>query len=128
MEENDFIQKASMIYAQTWLQRHQPDSPIKLAQEAYAFADHLLKLIGKKTTPEDDAKKIYLGRLPFNVRTLNCMKNMKLNTLYDLLKTGRFTLQRTKNFGKKSILHIDDVLKDMGYELTERGIEWKQHT
>ena len=121
LENKEFIQKASVIYAQTYMQKYHVQPAIDLAQEAYTFAERLCGLIDGKI--EDNSKEMLISKLCLNVRSSNCLRNKKCHTVYDLLKIGRNGLQETRNLGTKSIIQIEKALKYRGYELTERGIE-----
>ena len=51
-----------------------------------------------------------LQDLPFNVRTLNCLKAAEIETVGDLVKTPRESFLKFRNFGKKSLEELDDFL------------------
>ena len=50
--------------------------------------------------------------LPFNVRTLNCLKAAEVETVGDLVKIQRESLRRFRGFGKTSLEELDKFLTD----------------
>ncbi len=56
--------------------------------------------------------KTKLSELKLSVRALNCLKSAEVDTLGDLVKYKREDLLKFRNFGKKSLAEIDDLLKD----------------
>ncbi len=55
--------------------------------------------------------------LELSVRSHNCLKNAEIQTLSELLIKTEFDLLQTKNFGKKSLTEIKEVLGQMGLKL-----------
>lgn len=78
---------------------------------------------------EDDKVKEYLDRsideLELSVRSYNCLKNAGIETVRDLVQKTEAELLRTKNFGRKSLNEIKELLADMkltlGMRLSGRG-------
>tara|TARA_B100000315_G_scaffold257803_1_gene307912 strand:+ start:701 stop:1681 length:981 start_codon:yes stop_codon:yes gene_type:complete len=72
---------------------------------------------------EDDSVEInkYLTRsvseLELSVRAANCLKNAKIKTIGDLVQKTEGEMLRTKNFGKKSLTEIKEMLIEMGLGL-----------
>jgi len=56
--------------------------------------------------------KTKLGELNLSVRALNCLKAADVNTLGDLVQYKREDLLKFRNFGKKSLTEIDNLLKN----------------
>lgn len=54
-----------------------------------------------------------LDELDFSVRTYNCFKNANLQTVGDLLYRTESELLRMKNFGRKSLKEIKEVLRSI---------------
>lgn len=48
--------------------------------------------------------------LEISVRSLNCLKGADVNTLYDLVKCNKTDLMKFRNFGKKSLIELEDML------------------
>ncbi len=56
--------------------------------------------------------KTKLGEMNLSVRALNCLKAADVNTLGDLVQYKREDLLKFRNFGKKSLTEIDNLLKN----------------
>jgi len=59
------------------------------------------------------------------VRSHNCLKKMGINTIKDLVQRSEADLLKVRNFGKKSLEEVKNVLEEMhlslGMDLT--GLE-----
>jgi DNA-directed RNA polymerase subunit alpha len=64
---------------------------------------HMRKLL--KTSLED---------LDLSVRAYNCLKAAKINTLGELVQYDTHELLKFRNFGKKSLVEIEELLQDKG--------------
>jgi len=64
---------------------------------------HMRKLL--KTSLED---------LDLSVRAYNCLKAAKINTLAELVRYDTHELLKFRNFGKKSLVEIEELLQDKG--------------
>ncbi len=64
---------------------------------------HMRKLL--KTSLED---------LDLSVRAYNCLKAAKINTLSELVRFDTHELLKFRNFGKKSLVEIEELLQDKG--------------
>jgi DNA-directed RNA polymerase subunit alpha len=58
--------------------------------------------------------KTKLIDLDLSVRALNCLKAAEVETLGDLVKFNRNDLLKFRNFGKKSLTELDELLENMG--------------
>jgi DNA-directed RNA polymerase subunit alpha len=58
--------------------------------------------------------KTKLVDLDLSVRALNCLKAADVDTLGDLVTYNRNDLLKFRNFGKKSLSELDDLLENMG--------------
>jgi len=58
--------------------------------------------------------KTKLVDLDLSVRALNCLKAADVDTLGDLVTYNRNDLLKFRNFGKKSLTELDDLLVNMG--------------
>ena len=58
--------------------------------------------------------------LELSVRSFNCLKNANIKTLRDLVQKSEGEMLKTKNFGRKSLNEIKDVLQGMGLGLGMR--------
>lgn len=57
-----------------------------------------------------------VDELELSVRSYNCLKNADLRTIRDLIRRSEKDMLNTKNFGKKSLTEIKDLLHGMGLD------------
>jgi DNA-directed RNA polymerase subunit alpha len=55
--------------------------------------------------------------LELSVRSANCLKNAEIHKIYQLVAKTEAEMLRTKNFGRKSLNEIKEVLSEMGLTL-----------
>ena len=55
--------------------------------------------------------------LDLSVRSANCLKNANIHTLRDLVQQTEKEMLETKNFGRKSLEEIQEVLDKLGLSL-----------
>jgi DNA-directed RNA polymerase subunit alpha len=92
--------------------------------------DHLMVFIGEEEgvevekTDDDGRREILMhnldrsvNELELSVRAANCLKNVDLSTIRDLVQKTEAEMLKTKNFGRKSLNEIKEVLTDMGLSL-----------
>ena len=76
-----------------------------------------------KTTGEDEQVEfndnLYrsVDELELSVRSANCLKNAEINKIYQLVQKTENEMLKTKNFGRKSLNEIKEVLTEMGLSL-----------
>ncbi len=58
-----------------------------------------------------------VNELELSVRAANCLKNANIKTIEDLVQKTEMEMLKTKNFGKKSLNEIKEVLTEMGLNL-----------
>jgi DNA-directed RNA polymerase subunit alpha len=58
--------------------------------------------------------------LELSVRSYNCLKNASIKTIADLVQKSEQEMLRTKNFGRKSLNEIKEILHTMGLRLGMR--------
>ena len=58
-----------------------------------------------------------IDELDLSVRSANCLKNANIHTLRDLVRKSEKEMLETKNFGKKSLEEVQEVLGDLGLHL-----------
>ena len=58
--------------------------------------------------------------LELSVRSYNCLKNADITTIRELVQKSESEMLRTKNFGRKSLTEIKDLLAGMGLSLGMR--------
>jgi DNA-directed RNA polymerase subunit alpha len=112
-------------------------------QDAVAVASKLLKdhmtiFINFEETPEeeldfptteDERLMEQLNRsveeLELSVRSYNCLKNADIKLIGDLVTRSEAEMLKTKNFGRKSLNEIKDLLAEMGLALG-MGIDFQK--
>lgn len=104
--------KDALLYASNILQRHMdvfvnygalPEEP----EEASAPTDD--DVYAKLHTP--------VAELELSVRSANCLREAKIMTLADLVQKSDADMLKCRNFGKKSLQEIREVLEGMGLTL-----------
>ena len=55
-----------------------------------------------------------------SVRSYNCLKNANIQTIRELVQKSESEMLRTKNFGRKSLNEIKEILLSMGLNLGMR--------
>jgi DNA-directed RNA polymerase subunit alpha len=58
--------------------------------------------------------------LELSVRSYNCLKNASIRTIRELVQKTEGEMLKTKNFGRKSLNEIKDILQTMGLSLGMR--------
>ena len=58
-----------------------------------------------------------VNELELSVRAANCLKNANIKTIADLVQKTEVEMLKTKNFGKKSLNEIKEILSEMGLGL-----------
>ena len=58
-----------------------------------------------------------VDELELSVRSYNCLKNANIKTIRDLVQKSENEMLKTKNFGRKSLNEIKDILVSMGLGL-----------
>jgi len=55
--------------------------------------------------------------LDLSVRSANCLKNANIHTLRDLVRRSEREMMETKNFGRKSLEEVQEILAEFGLRL-----------
>jgi DNA-directed RNA polymerase subunit alpha len=72
----------------------------------------------KPETPQfNDNLYRSVEELELSVRSANCLKNADINKIYQLVSKTEPEMLKTKNFGRKSLNEIKEVLTEMGLSL-----------
>jgi DNA-directed RNA polymerase subunit alpha len=92
--------------------------------------DHLAIFINFEEAEESGEKEIDKEReklnenlnrsveeLELSVRSYNCLKNAEIRTIRDLVQKSENEMLKTKNFGRKSLNEIKEILAEMGLSL-----------
>jgi DNA-directed RNA polymerase subunit alpha len=107
-------------------------------QDAIGYAakllkDHMAIFINFEEAPEQVEEisergmdKMYevlnrsVEELELSVRSYNCLKNANIQTIGELVQRTEAEMLRTKNFGRKSLSEIKEILAGMGLQLGMR--------
>src|SRR5574340_1454401 len=114
-----------------------PADAIGLA--AKLLKDHMSIFINfeeevETTTATDDRKPEIrnenlnrsVEELELSVRSYNCLKNANIQTIGELVQKTEAEMLKTKNFGRKSLKEIKEILQQMGLSLGMRIENWPQ--
>ncbi len=98
-----------------------------IAQAAKIMKDHMFIFINFEEQPEEeeeevdrDAERMYdnlkrsVEELELSVRSYNCLKNADIKTIGELVQKTEAEMLKTKNFGRKSLNEIKEILAEMG--------------
>ena len=101
-----------------------------VAHAAKIVKDHMQIFINFDEEPEpvqpqiDEKKQKVLTNmakcveeLELSVRSYNCLKNANIQTIAELVQKTDGEMLRTRNFGRKSLNEIKEILEDMGLHL-----------
>jgi DNA-directed RNA polymerase subunit alpha len=105
-----------------------PQDAVALA--AKLLKDHMAIFINFEEAPEEDLDfassederlvdqfNRSVDELELSVRSYNCLKNANIKTIGDLVTRTEAEMLKTKNFGRKSLNEIKDILAEMGLSL-----------
>jgi DNA-directed RNA polymerase subunit alpha len=65
-----------------------------------------------------------VDELELSVRSANCLKNADIRYIGDLVQKSETEMLKTKNFGRKSLNEIKEILSEMGLSLGMRLDNW----
>ena len=97
-----------------------------VAQAAEILKDHLFMFINfeedseEEAVEEDEDQAVNenlikpVEELELSVRAYNCLKNASVETIGELVVKTEAEMLKTKNFGRKSLSEIKDLLAEMG--------------
>ncbi len=83
-----------------------------------------------KTAPVEDKQKLNenlfrsVEELELSVRSANCLKNAEIRYIGDLVQKSEAEMLKTKNFGRKSLNEIKEILSEMGLSLGMKLEGW----
>jgi DNA-directed RNA polymerase subunit alpha len=81
-------------------------------------------VIQKQAAPANEHLDKSVDELELSVRSYNCLKNSDIKTIRDLVQKSEAEMLKTKNFGRKSLNEIKDILSSMGLSL---GMKFDEH-
>jgi DNA-directed RNA polymerase subunit alpha len=98
-----------------------------IAQAAKIVKDHMFIFINFEEKPEEieeevdrEAERMYenlkrsVEELELSVRSYNCLKNADIKSIGELVQRTEGEMLKTKNFGRKSLNEIKEILSEMG--------------
>jgi len=101
-----------------------------VAHAAKIVKDHMQIFINFDEEPEqvqpqvDEKKQKMIANLAksveeleLSVRSYNCLKNANIQTISELVQKGDGEMLKTRNFGRKSLNEIKEILEEMGLHL-----------
>jgi DNA-directed RNA polymerase subunit alpha len=65
-----------------------------------------------------------VDELELSVRSANCLQNANIKTIGDLVQKTEAEMLKTKNFGRKSLKEIKEILAEMGLSLGMKLDNW----
>src|SRR5580765_6243215 len=111
-------------------------------QDAVAFASKIVKeqlsiFINFDETEEPTSEPVAVeetklnenlfrsvDELELSVRSANCLQNANIKTIGDLVQKTEAEMLKTKNFGRKSLKEIKEILAEMGLSLGMKLENW----
>ena len=106
--------KEAMLYAANILQRH---------LDVFVSYGQLHEEDEEEEEVSVEEKQLYeklrlpISELELSVRSANCLKDGNIKTIAELVKKPESELLTYRNFGKKSLTEINEILKVMGLSL-----------
>jgi DNA-directed RNA polymerase subunit alpha len=67
-----------------------------------------------------------VDEMELSVRSYNCLKNANIRTIGELVQKSESEMLKTKNFGRKSLNEIKEILGEMGLSLGMKLDNWPQ--
>jgi len=90
----------------------EPSTPVEVSdEEKGALYERLAKSVDE---------------MELSVRSYNCLKNANIRTIGELVQKTETEMLKTKNFGRKSLNEIKEILASMGLSLGMKLDDWPQ--
>jgi DNA-directed RNA polymerase subunit alpha len=111
-----------------------------VSQAARVLQDHLQVFISFHEEPiqempavDEERQRLMenlsrsVDELELSVRSYNCLKNANIRTIGELVQKNEAEMLKTRNFGRKSLNEIKEILTLMGLGLgmSLEGVEWQ---
>lgn len=103
--------KDALLYASHILQRHL-EIFVKFGE--VTIDDEEEKEENKENKELLEKLKLPVSELELSVRSGNCLREARIKTIGDMVKKTEQEMLQYRNFGKKSLAEIGDILKGMG--------------
>lgn len=105
--------KEALLYASNILQRH-----MDIFVSYGDLPEEITEMEESKEAKELDGKlSMPITELELSVRSSNCLRESKIKTIGDLVKKTEMEMLKYRNFGKKSLSEINEILSPMGLHL-----------
>ncbi len=116
----------------------QPEEAV--AQAANILKDHLQIFVNFREEPQPELPEVdeerqqlvenlnrSVDELELSVRSYNCLKNANIRTIGELVQKNEPEMLKTRNFGRKSLNEIKEILTSMGLGLgmNLEGLDWQ---
>ncbi len=85
--------------------------------------DFVYSKIERPSMPRNDQLDRSVDELVLSVRSYNCLKNADIHTIRDLVQRSEREMLASKNFGRKSLIEIKEILNSMGLDF---GMEFDE--
>jgi DNA-directed RNA polymerase subunit alpha len=114
-----------------------------VAQAARILQDHLQVFVSFHEEPvqelpavDEERQRLFenlnrsVDELELSVRSYNCLKNANIRTIGELVQKNESEMLKTRNFGRKSLNEIKEILTEMGLSLgmNLEGFNWHETT
>jgi DNA-directed RNA polymerase subunit alpha len=111
-----------------------------VAQAAKILRDHLQIFTNFRDEPDQEIPIVdeererlvenlnrSVDELELSVRSYNCLKNANIRTIGELVQRNESEMLKTRNFGRKSLNEIKEILVTMGLHLgmNLEGVNWQ---
>ena len=111
-----------------------------VAQAAMILKDHLQIFVSFREEPvqevpevDEERQKLIINlnrsvdELELSVRSYNCLKNANIRSIGELVQKNEPEMLKTRNFGRKSLNEIKEILTSMGLSLgmNLEGLDWQ---
>jgi len=106
--------KEAMLYASNILQRH---LDVFVSYGQLPEEDEEEEEISAEEQALYEKLRLPISELELSVRSANCLKDANIKTISELVRKAESELLTFRNFGKKSLTEINDLLKVMGLNL-----------
>lgn len=106
--------KEALLYGANILQRH---LDVFVAYGQLPEEEEEEEEISAEEQAQYEKLRLPISELELSVRSANCLKEANIKTIADLVKKTESELLSFRNFGKKSLSEINDLLKVMGLSL-----------
>ena len=106
--------KEALLYGANILQRH---LDVFVAYGQLPEEEEEEEEISDEEQATYEKMRLPISELELSVRSANCLKDANIKTIAELVKKTESELLGFRNFGKKSLTEINDLLKVMGLSL-----------